>query len=172
MQRAKWNGDPRKLHDLSIRPVAGDELQTKMHDAVAWRAYHLFELRGCVPGHETEDWARAEAEVLGPLTCGSVEQDHRVCLTVDTSCFDEGPIELWLEPRRLTLCGFDPNHKPFPVPPGQPARPRRDLIFRVHHFAVDLDPGGVKARFNGPALDIYLAKAGTRVEAHAMAAAG
>jgi hypothetical protein len=170
MKRAKWNGDFRKLHDLNIRLVAGDELQSKMHDAVAWRAYHLFEVRGCIPGHETEDWARAESEIVGPLTCGALEQDHRICLTVDTTCFDEGPIEMWMEPQRLTLCGFDPNHKPFPVPPGQPERPRRNWIFRVHEFAVELDPAGVTARFNGPALDIYLAKAGTHVGTRAMAA--
>lgn len=171
MKKDRLNGDARKVHQLIVRPLAGDELTAKMHDSVAWRAYHLFEVRGCVPGHETEDWARAEAEVVGPLTCGSLEQTNRVCLTADTSCFDDGPIELWLEPRRLTLCGFDPNCKPFPAPPGQPARPRGDWIFRVHELAVEVDPGGVIARFNGPALDIYLAKAGTRAEAHAMAAA-
>jgi len=171
MKRVKLNGDSRKLHDLMIRLVAGDELQSKMHDAVAWRAYRLFEVRGCVPGHETEDWARAESEVVGPLTCGSLDQDYRICLTADTTCFDEGPIEMWMEPRRLTLCGFDPNHKLLPVPPGQPERTRRDLIFRVHEFAVELDPAGVIARFNGPALDIYLAKAGAHVEMREMVAA-
>jgi len=171
MKRATLNGDSPKLHDLSIHPVAGDELQSKIHDAVAWRAYHLFEARGCVPGHETEDWQRAESEVVGPLQCGSLDQDYRICLTVDASCFDDGPIEMWLEPRRLTLCGFDPNHKPFPVPPGEPVRPRRDWIFRVHDFAVDLDPRRVVARFNGPALDIYLSKAGAYDEMRAIAAA-
>jgi len=171
MKRARLNGDSRKLHDLSIRPVAGDELQSKIHEAVAWRAYHLFEARGCVPGHETEDWQRAESEVVGPLQCGSLDQDYRICLTVDASCFDDGPIEMWLEPRRLTLCGFDPNHKPFPVPPGEPVRPRRDWIFRVHDFDVDLDPRRVVARFNGPALDIYLSKAGAYDEMRAIAAA-
>jgi hypothetical protein len=170
MERPKLSRNSRKLHDLSIRLVAGDELQSKMHDAVAWRAYHLFEVRGCIPGHETEDWARAESEIVGPLACGSLDQDYRICLTVDTTCFDEGPIEMWLEPQRLTLCGFDPNHKPFPAPRGQPARLRRDWIFRVHDFAVNLDPGGVIARFNGPALDIYLAKASAHVETGAMAA--
>jgi hypothetical protein len=171
MKKAKWNGASRKLHDLSIRLVAGDELQSKIHDAVAWRAYHLFEVRGCIPGHETEDWARAESEIVRPLNCGSLDQDSRICLTLDSTCFDEGPIEMWLEPRRLTVCGFDPNRKPFPVPPGQPERLRRDWIFRVHEFAVELDPSGVIARFNGPALDIYLTKAGAHVETRAMAAA-
>lgn len=28
-------------------------------------AYHYYEARGCVDGHEVEDWLRAEAEVQG-----------------------------------------------------------------------------------------------------------
>ena len=27
------------------------------------RAYQLFELRGCQPGHELDDWLRAEREI-------------------------------------------------------------------------------------------------------------
>jgi hypothetical protein len=32
-------------------------------EAIARRAYELFEARGGVPGHELEDWLRAEAEL-------------------------------------------------------------------------------------------------------------
>jgi hypothetical protein len=170
MKRVKPIGEARKPHELRIRQVAGNELQSKIQAAVAWRAYQLYETRGYVPGHEVDDWMHAEAEVVAPLQCGALEQDHRVCLTTDASYFDEGPIEMWLEPRRMTLCGFDPNHKLLPGLPGEPARTRRDWIFRVHEFAVELDPAGVTARFNGPALDIYLVKAGAHVEPRTMAA--
>jgi len=170
MKRVKPIEETRTPHDLRIRYVTGSELDSKIQAAVAWRAFQLYEARGRVPGRQVEDWARAEAEVVAPLQCGALEQDYRVCLTTDASCFEEGPIEMWLEPRRLTLCGFDANHKPLPGPPGEPARPRKDWIFRVHEFPVELNPAGVTARFNGPALDIYLVKAGARVEPRAMAA--
>ena len=170
MRPGKPIGETRRLHDLKIRYAIGSDLETKIQAAVAWRAYQLFESRGCVAGHEVEDWGRAQAEVVAPLQCGTLEQDHRVCLTTDATCFDEGPIEIWLEPRRLTLCGFDPNRKPFPVPPGQPAPSRKDWIFRVHDFAVELHPGGLTARFNGPALDIYVVKASAEAKLLAMAA--
>ncbi len=32
------------------------------------RAYELYQERGCAPGHETEDWARAEQEVRNRLS--------------------------------------------------------------------------------------------------------
>ena len=149
-------------HELRIRTVTGSDLQAKIHDAIAWRAYELYEARGGAGGHDAEDWKQAEAEVVRPLPCGFLEQDHRVCLTADASHFDEGPIELWVEPRRLTLCGFDGTRKPLPVKPGEPPRPRRDWLFLVHDFAVELDPGAVTARFNGPVLDIYVRRASVR----------
>jgi hypothetical protein len=33
------------------------------HDQVAQRAYQLFLARGSQPGHESEDWLAAEAEL-------------------------------------------------------------------------------------------------------------
>lgn len=35
------------------------------HEAVARRAYELFEQRGSEHGHEEEDWRQAEAEIYG-----------------------------------------------------------------------------------------------------------
>jgi hypothetical protein len=158
-----------KPHELRIRRLTSDDLQTKIHDAIAWRAYELYEARGGAGGHDAEDWKQAEAEMVRPLPCGFLEQDHRVCLTADASHFDQGPIELWIEPRRLTLCGFDGERRPLPVRPAEPARPRRDWLFLVHDFAVELDPAAVTAHFNGPALDIYVGKA-RAASSHRMAA--
>ncbi|MGE0867202.1 MAG: DUF2934 domain-containing protein [Kofleriaceae bacterium] len=35
------------------------------HDQIAARAYALFVSRGCVHGHDAEDWLTAEAELNG-----------------------------------------------------------------------------------------------------------
>jgi len=148
-----------RAQELKIRAVTEYDLKNKIHDAVAWRAYQLYEQQGCAPGHDVENWQRAEAEVVRSLDCGMLSQDHRICLTTDAAIFDDGVVELFVEPRRLTLCGFDRSRRPLPEAPGEPAIARRDYIFRVHNFDVDLDPAGVTARFNGPVLNIYLAKA-------------
>jgi len=153
-----------RAQEIKIRPVLGNDLNARIHDAIAWRAYQLYEQGGCVPGHEVENWEHAQAEVVGPLDCGVLSQDHRVCLTTDAALFDDGIVELFVEPRRLTMCGFDRNRRPLPMPPGEPATPRRDFMFRVHDFAVDVDPGAVTARFNGPVLNIYLPKANVLTE--------
>ena len=159
------------VHELRIRTVVGNDLQNKIHDAVAWRAFQMFEQQGSVPGHDLEHWQRAYEEAVRQLDCGVIVQDHRVCLTADASVFDDGPIEIYVAPRRVTMCGFDRARRPIPEPPGQPARPRRDWIFRVHPFDVDVDPNEVTARFNGPVLNLYLGKAGVPRPVHAIAAA-
>ena len=38
---------------------------TVLYNKVRDRAYELSCLRGCVPGHENEDWLQAEREILG-----------------------------------------------------------------------------------------------------------
>ncbi len=159
------------LQELRIRAVLGNDLQNKMHDAIAWRAYRLYEEQGAKPGHDVEHWQRAFAEAVRPLDCGVIVQDRRVCLTADASLFDDGPFEIYVEPRRITLCGFDRYHRPIPTAPGEPVRARRDWIFRVYDLDVDVDPREATARFNGPVLNIYLAKAGAHLEQAAVAAA-
>ena len=44
-------------------------------DEIARRAYELFLQRGSVPGHETDDWLQAEAELA--VRTGESENDAR-----------------------------------------------------------------------------------------------
>ena len=47
----------RKTSPVSTQSV---DLATKIRE----RAYQLYQERGCTPGHETEDWFKAEREIL------------------------------------------------------------------------------------------------------------
>jgi len=53
---------------------AGSETRPDQ-DAIARRAYELFLQRGSVPGHETDDWLQAEAELSAPG--GESEREDR-----------------------------------------------------------------------------------------------
>jgi len=151
MRHQGWMQQDERPRELRVWPAMGDNLNTRMRQAIARRAFTLFEEGGRVWGRDAADWAKAEAHVVRPLECGTVEQDHRVCLTADTGCFGDGPIELWLEPHRLVLCGTDPARKP--------VYPREDWIFFTRDIPVEVDPAQVTARFNGQALTLYLPKA-------------
>jgi hypothetical protein len=43
-------------------------------EAIARRAYELFERRGRVPGHELEDWLVAEAELTGTAVQAATDE--------------------------------------------------------------------------------------------------
>ena len=77
----------------------------RIREAIAGRAYEIFETRGCSPGHEIEDWRRAESEIVRPLGCGFTMWDEKISLNTDCSVFDEGIVEVCVEPRRLSVCG-------------------------------------------------------------------
>jgi len=83
-------------HDLKIRAAFGNDLGNKMHDSVAWQAFQHYEKQGCESGHDVEHWKRAYSEMVRPLDCGVIVQNHRVCLTADASIFDDGMIEIYV----------------------------------------------------------------------------
>ena len=44
-------------------PLSGSESLSAAEDAIRVRAYELFLERNCEPGHEHDDWFRAESEL-------------------------------------------------------------------------------------------------------------
>jgi hypothetical protein len=59
-----YNGDI-PLGDQSPGKAASDG---SIRARIAERAYQLYEKRGCIPGHDAEDWLNAERLVLGELS--------------------------------------------------------------------------------------------------------
>lgn len=41
-----------------------DRQQEALQERIQKRAYELYEARGAAPGHELEDWTKAESEIL------------------------------------------------------------------------------------------------------------
>ena len=42
-----------------------NDVSAKLQKRIQQRAFELYESRGAEPGHELEDWTRAESEILG-----------------------------------------------------------------------------------------------------------
>ena len=73
-------------HEVKVRPVLGNNLEIKIQDAVAWRAFALYEQQGCVPGRDVENWQQAYADVVRPLDCGVVV--HQTSADLPKQAFD------------------------------------------------------------------------------------
>src|SRR5262245_66038239 len=81
-----------------------DEIQ----EAIARRAYELFEERDCVGGHDLEDWLRAESEVLLPISVSIQELDGRLiaCAEVPLPTVDD--LEVQVQDQRIIICDRGP----------------------------------------------------------------
>ena len=52
--------------------VPASEQTRRVAEAVARRAYEIFESRGSAPWHELEDWRQAESELVRPRCSGQM----------------------------------------------------------------------------------------------------
>jgi hypothetical protein len=85
-----WKG-----RKLTISALNASDQARRMHEAVALRAYQIYESRGRVPGQELEDWRCAESEIVKPLSYGSLSLDNKLSLDTDASLFQEGELEIY-----------------------------------------------------------------------------
>ena len=149
-----WKG--RQLKIASVAPI---QQRKRIHDAIARRAFEICNSRGCEAGHQLEDWKRAKAEILRPLDCGFLVCDDKLDLSTDAACFEEGEIEIWAEPRRLTICGKEQICRRGAALEKVSANRESDLIFRYLDLPFEINPAHVTARFRGRTLEIELPKA-------------
>src|ERR1700687_3054273 len=81
-----------------------DQIQNTL-DAIARRAYELFESDGRTFGRDLENWFRAERELLHPVPVNITESDESFEVKAEMPGFNEKEIEIGVEPRRLTVIG-------------------------------------------------------------------
>ena len=83
-------------HSLSAR-------MKQVYEAVAKRAYELFECRSCQNGHDVEDWLRAEWELLCPVSLEIEESKDQLMVFAKIPGFTAQDIEISAEPQYLFI---------------------------------------------------------------------
>ncbi len=141
-----WNG-----RHLKITRVTPEERAGIVQAAIAKRAFQISESRGSEPGHELEDWRRAESEIPRPLNCGFIVLDHSIEVSTDAACFGEGEIGIYVEPRHLTISGTERTCMPEAVSKS----PDRSII-RSLDLPLEIEPSEASARFRGRMIEIDL----------------
>jgi HSP20 family protein len=81
-----------------------DRIQ-QTYDAIARRAFEIFNNNGSWLGHEMEDWLRAESELLHPLHLEMKESDDSLTVRAEVPGFNTKELEINVEPNRLTIVG-------------------------------------------------------------------
>lgn len=138
-------------------PVAPEEQSRRIEAAVAARAYEIFEKRGGMGWHELEDWRQAEAEVRSKVCFGITTGDHAVVIGTDAAGFEPGTLEIWVAPRKLTICGKTRAHRVHPAKPHLDSR--QHLTFRQVELPCEVQCAGGWAHLGARFLEIQLPKA-------------
>jgi len=91
--------------EIQVKPITAAEQEYRVNEAIARRAYELFEGRGAASWHELDDWRRAEAEVHCTMCFGLTEAGDKILVGCDLNRFEEGSVEVWIAPKRITIGG-------------------------------------------------------------------
>jgi HSP20 family molecular chaperone IbpA len=118
-----------------------------------------------------EDWRQAEAELVSPLCCGQTTVDGNLWIGADAAAFQEGTIEVWIAPRKITLCGKPCRDKMVAHRQDIGTHPEKAMIFHVLDLPVEIDPSGATVKFSGPSLELLLRKAQAKSQRQAQSAA-
>jgi len=93
---------------IQVKPSASSEVLDRIqqtYDAIARRAFEIFNNNGRWLDHGLEDWLRAESELLHPVHLEMKESDDSLTVRAEVPGFNIKELEINVEPNRLTIVG-------------------------------------------------------------------
>jgi HSP20 family molecular chaperone IbpA len=90
--------------------------------------------------------------------------DDTLWVGTDAGSFAEGNIEIWVAPRRLTICGKARVGKEGAAKQGSRSCTDKDVIFHVLDLTREVNPSLVTAKIEGSSLELFLRKAAAGLE--------
>jgi HSP20 family protein len=131
-----------------------------MLDAIARRAYDIFEAKGRIKGCDLDNWLQAEAELFErtPLNIGE-SQDS---VTVLAEVHDFTPkelLEIDLEPKRVTIIGRGRTQVEQEAGTSTRSQKRAVRLLRSVQLPVEIDSSHATARFRDGVIELKLKKA-------------
>lgn len=141
--------------EVQVGKGLGD-LKAHIQEAIAHRAYELFEARGGQHGLDLQDWFRSETELLHPLKVDTWQSDKEITVTAEIPGFEPEELKIGVDPRSVLLWAQ--------VGPGQgrtgtyPARAPLALLHTVDLPAA-IDPTQASAKYTDGLLKLILPRA-------------
>jgi HSP20 family protein len=158
----------------SLKLVEPQKLLDRMnrfYDAVARRAFEIFEHDGRFFGRDWEHWFRAEAELLHPVHVSISESGDALLVDAEVPGFAPNELQVSLEPWRLTISGkreFSAEQKKATTVYKEQCSSE---IFRVIDLPVQVDASKTTATLKNGILQLNMGKVAqanrTRVQVHA-----
>ena len=127
-------------------------------NALARRAYEIFDGNGRVFGRDLEDWFQAEHELLHPVALNITETDEAFTVKAEVPGFSEKEIEVAVEQGRVTITGQRESTKEEKKGKMVCAESRSDQILRVVNLAAEIEKDKVTAILKNGILELTLPK--------------
>ena len=129
------------------------------YDAIARRAFEIFDAEGRWLGHDWEHWFRAESELLHPVHLEVTESDDNLTVRAEVAGFSTKELEINVEPRRLTIAGKHEAHEESKKGKTIYSETCANEILRVVDLPMEVDSSKVSATLEDGILNIQLPKA-------------
>lgn len=150
------------INKITVLTVNSAEQTRKVDQAIARRAYEIFERRGGTGWHELEDWRQAESEVRSKLCFGLTSSADALLVACDIARFEKDSVEIWVAPKQITICGKPVTHKEKRANSG--LQLCQGKVFRTVALPVEGEPDGVFLSLKGSFLEIRMPKKHSRHE--------
>jgi len=150
-----------------LQPSNPEELRWEMQPvqlAIARRAFELFEKRNREHGHDSEDWFRAESELLRPVSIMTHESAERLSLHANVIGFTDKELRVSIEPRRVAILGCKEITTEAVGREIEYSDWYPDQILRVIDLPFEIDPDRAVVELQTGMLKFELPKAATRVQ--------
>jgi|SRR5580704_14522704 HSP20 family molecular chaperone IbpA len=151
-----WGG-----RTLKMTPIRPGDCTKRTTNMIARRAFQISQARGFTPGHEKEDWKRAESEIVSPICYGCTAAKDGILVTATASHYKEGAIEICAEPHRLAIFGKQRPSSGRNIPVDDRYDSQEQEIVSILVLPVEIDPSGATARFDHCMMEISLPNART-----------
>lgn len=145
---------------LIVIKTTGLSVEAKeMLDAIARRAYHIFEAKGRIKGRDLANWLQAEAELFErtPLNIG--ESQDGVTVLAEVHDFTPKEFEIDLEPKRVTIIGRGRTQVEQKTGTSTGSQKRSVRLLRSVQLPVEIDAAHATARLRGGVIELKLKKA-------------
>jgi len=128
------------------------------YNALARRAYEIFDGNGQTVGHELAHWLQAERELLHPVVLNIEETAEAFQVKAEVPGFTEKELEIGVEPQRLTITGKRECSKEEKKGKSVCTESSSDRILRVVELPAEVDADKVTATLQNGMLALTLPK--------------
>lgn len=134
------------------------ERMNNAYEAIARRAFELFEHRGHEHGHDLEDWLRAEEQLFMPVAIEITQDDKQSTIKAEIPGFDKNNIKVSVEANRLLIQGIKTKSEKNEADGHSYTSESHQEFLRTVDLPGDIDPAKVEARLDKGTLTITVPK--------------